>query len=33
VILFVIAGVGVPTQRFNLVALGLAAFAGSMLVP
>jgi len=33
VILFTIAGLGVPAQRFNLVALGLAAFAGAALVP
>jgi hypothetical protein len=33
VFLFVVAGLGVPAQRFNLVALGLAAFAGASLVP
>lgn len=31
VVLFVLAGVGVAAGRVNLVALGLAAFAGSFL--
>lgn len=32
-VLFLIAGFGVPAGRVNLLALGLAALAGSMLVP
>ena len=33
VVLFLVAGFGVPTGRVSLVALGLAALAGAMLVP
>jgi hypothetical protein len=32
VLLFVVAGLGVASPRVNLMALGLAAFAGSFLV-
>lgn len=32
VILFVVAGLGVSAGRVNLLALGLAAFAGSFLL-
>lgn len=33
VILFLVAGFGVASPRFNLMAMGLAAFAASFLVP
>lgn len=32
-VLFLIAGLGVPAGRANLVALGLAALVGAMMVP
>jgi hypothetical protein len=32
IILFILAGVGVASGRYNLIAIGLAFFAGAFLV-